>query len=54
MFSERMLNHKFSKQDKFFLKYSRIDRLSSPARKCFDIFMNRMGMLIPKSAYNIS
>ena len=54
MFSEHVLNHRFNKQDKFFLRYSRIDRLSNPARKCFDIFMNRMCILIPNSAYNIS
>jgi hypothetical protein len=53
IFSERVLNHRFSQKDKYFLRRSRIDELSSPARKCFDIFMSRISTLIPKSAYRI-
>jgi hypothetical protein len=54
MYSEHVLNYRFSKQDKFFLSRSRIDDLSIPARKCFDIFINRVRTLIPKSAYNMN
>jgi hypothetical protein len=54
MFSERVVNHRFSKQDSFFLKRGRIESLSAPARRCFDIFMNRMSTFAPKSAYNVS
>lgn len=53
IFSERVLNHRFSEKDKFFLSRGRIDKLSSPARKCFDIFWSRMRTFIPKSAYKI-
>lgn len=52
MFSEHVLNYRFSKQDKFLLRCSRIDSLSAPARKCFDIFLKRITTLIPKSMYN--
>ena len=54
MFSEHVLNYRFSKQDKLFLGRSRIDDLSVPARKCFDIFMNRIKNFVPKSVYNMS
>lgn len=54
MFSERVLNHKFSEQDVHFLGLSRVHELSGPSRKCFDIFMNRMSALIPKSVYNMN